>query len=47
MYEQGLGVQADLEQALAWYSAAGRQGDVVAQLKAKEVVERLAAERGQ
>ena len=47
MYEQGLGVQADLDQALAWYSAAARQGDVVAQLKAKEVVERLAAARGQ
>ena len=47
MYEQGLGLQADLDQALIWYSAAARQGDVVAELKAREVVERLAAERGQ
>jgi uncharacterized protein len=47
MYEQGLGVQADLDQALGWYTAAARQGDVVAELKAKEVVQRMAAERGQ
>jgi TPR repeat protein len=47
MYEKGLGVEADLDQALVWYSAAARQGDVAAHLKAKEVVERLAAERGQ
>ena len=47
MYEQGLGVQADLERALTWYSIAARQGDEVAKLKAKEVVDRMAAERGQ
>jgi TPR repeat protein len=47
MYEQGLGVDKDLGQAMTWYSAAARQGDVAADFKAKEVVERIAAERGQ
>ena len=44
MYEKGIGVAADLDQALAWYGAAARQGDIAAALKAKEVVERLAAQ---
>ena len=31
MYATGLGVKTDLDAALRWYSAAGRQGDVAAQ----------------
>jgi len=47
MYERGLVVGKELEQALAWYTAAARQGDVAAQSKAREVVEQLAVERRQ
>ncbi|MGE0803109.1 MAG: tetratricopeptide repeat protein [Lautropia sp.] len=45
MLERGFGVAPDVQQALDWYSAAGRQGDVVAALKAKELASWLAREQ--
>ena len=45
MYATGLGVKIDLEAALLWYSAAGRQGDIAAQWQARALAERIARER--
>ena len=46
MHETGLGVPRDLDTALLWYGEAARQGDTAARIKAREIVERLARERG-
>jgi TPR repeat protein len=46
MYLTGLGVKTDLESALLWFSAAARQGDVVAKEQARLLTQRIATERG-
>lgn len=43
MYEQGSGVPRDLERALFWYAQAAARGDPVADIKAREVHQRLRA----
>ena len=43
MYEQGSGVPRDLERALFWYAQAAAHGDPVADIKAREVHQRLRA----
>jgi uncharacterized protein len=46
-YEHGDGVKQDLLKARGWYVQAARQGDVLAKEKAREMDERLAAQKTQ